>query len=96
MDDFVIRQMIGLVACSVVIWRVEPALNRMGPGTHDSVRVALWMALLGSIAHIWWILIENNAPDWLSISALTSFAGLVLCERRIRVLTRRSRTPHHR
>ena len=88
MIDF-ICQAIGAVACGVIVWRAEPALARMSPGTHPAVRFAIWTTMIGAVARIWWIA-NGGVPDHITVLMLIAFALLISCERRLQVLTRRT------
>ena len=85
-----ICQMIGLMACGVIVWRAEPALARMNPDTHLAVRLAIWTTMIGAVAHIWRIA-SGGVPDYITVLMLVSFALLLSCERRLHVLTRSTR-----
>jgi hypothetical protein len=85
-------QLMGLSACSVIIWRTEPTLARMTPDTHWAVRLAIWTTLMGAVARVWWIF-TGGVPDPITVLMLIAFALLISCERRLQVLTRRGRRP---
>ena len=85
-----IYQTIGLVACGVIVWRAEPALAHMSPGTHLAVRLAIWTTMVGAVARIWWIA-SGGIPDHITVLMLVAFALLISCERRLQVLTRSTR-----
>lgn len=87
-----IYQLIGALACCVIIWRAEPALARMTPETHLAVRLAIWTTMVGAVARIWWIA-NGSVPDYITVLMLIAFALLISCERRLQVLTRRNRQP---
>ena len=86
-----ICQTVGLIACGVIIWRAEPALARMSPDTHMAVRLAIWTTMVGAVARVWWIA-TGGVPDYITVLMLVAFAGLISCERRLQVLTRRTNT----
>lgn len=90
MESDLFYQVIGALACFVIILRAEPALNRMTPDTHLSVRLSIWVTLMGAIARAWWIAM-GNVPDIITVIMLMGFAALISCERRLQVLTRRTR-----
>lgn len=87
-----ICQLVGVVACGVIIWRAEPALARMTPETHLAVRLAIWTTMVGAVARIWWIA-NGGVPDHITVLMLIAFALLISCERRLQVLTRRNSRP---
>ena len=83
-----VLQLVGGAACGVIIWRAEPALNRMNENTHLAVRLAIWMTMIGSVARVWWIA-NGGVPDTITVWMLIGFAALLSCERRLQVLARR-------
>lgn len=85
-----ICQTVGLIACGVIIWRAEPALARMSPDTHLAVRLAIWTTMIGAVARIWGIA-SGGVPDPITVLMLIAFALLISCERRLQVLTRRTK-----
>ncbi len=91
MIDFVC-QIVGVLACAVIIWRAEPALARMTPETHLAVRLAIWTTMVGAVARVWWIA-TGGVPDHITVLMLIAFALLISCERRLQVLARRNRRP---
>lgn len=89
--DPLINQVIGAVACGVIIWRSEPALNKMTTHTHLAVRLAMWLVLLGAVARLWSIF-TGSVPDNITVLMLAGIATLISCERRLEVLTHRKRS----
>lgn len=85
-----ICQTIGLIACGAIIWRAEPALARMSPDTHMAVRLAIWTTMVGAVARVWWIA-TGGVPDHITVLMLVAFALLISCERRLQVLTRKTK-----
>lgn len=85
-----ICQLAGALACCAIIWRAEPALARMSPDTHLAVRLAIWTTMIGAVARIWWIA-SGGVPDHITMLMLIAFALLISCERRLQVLTRRTK-----
>lgn len=81
-----VMQILALLACGVIILRSEPALNRMSRSTHGSVRFAMYLALVGAVARVEWIR-QGNVPDAITVIMLIGMAFLIVCERRLRVLT---------
>ncbi len=80
-----LQPLLALVACALILWRVEPALNRMACGTRFSVRVALYLVAVGASGQALRILL-GHVPDWPTVLLLAGVAALLLCERRLRVL----------
>jgi len=81
---------LSLVACIVILRRVEPALNRMSCNTLLTVRLALFLLLVGASVQILDILL-GNPPAWPAVVLAAGVAVLMLCERRLRVLIPRPR-----
>lgn len=79
-------------ACAVILWRAEPALNRMTPGTHAVVRIAMWLITVGAAAQLVGI-VTGVAPQWPTVVLEIGIACLLSCERRLRVLIPRPRNP---
>lgn len=81
-----IEKAIALVFAIVIMVRVTPALNRMELKTLASVRFALCLSLVGAGALVLWVVLGHTpAPVTLILSG--ALAALLICERRIRVLT---------
>lgn len=80
-------QVLLLLACLLIIYRAEPALNRMGEDTPLSLRVAFLLLSVSAAGGILYTLI-GHIPDWLTVLFAVGAAALLFCERRIKVLTR--------
>lgn len=80
-------------ACTVILWRAEPALNRMSAATPNTVRVAFLFITVGAAAQLI-ALAMGHAPQWPTVLLELGMACLLYCERRLRVLIPRPRTPH--
>lgn len=80
-------QLIGLILCGLILWRTEPALNRMG---HTSppvlVRIAFALLATGAVAGILAIF-AGQIPSLPTLLMTAGTAALTFCERRIRILT---------
>lgn len=79
-------QGVAVTACIVIIWRSEPALANMTAGTHFLVRFSMWLAVVGAVARIGWVML-GGVPDPITLVMLIGMAALIVCERRLRVLT---------
>lgn len=90
-SDFAYRFIVAL-ACIVIILRAEPAISRMTPHTDLRVRFAIWLCLVGAVARLWWVCM-GGVPDSITVLLLVGLAALLMCERRIRVLTGIRRRP---
>lgn len=86
--------LLSVAACAVILWRGEPALNRLGPATPLIVRLALWLIVIGACAQLLG-LVMGIAPQWPSVVLQSGIAALLYCERRLRGLVPhpRRRTP---
>lgn len=86
-----LAQVAGTVLAGMVIWRGEPALAKMRKGTPILLRFSLWLLVVGAFARLVWISL-GNVPDPVTLLMLGGVAAMLLCERRITVLTRGRRT----
>ena len=82
-----LAQVAGTVLAGMVIWKGEPALAKMRKGTPILLRFSLWLLVVGSFARLIWISL-GNVPDPVTLLMLGGVAAMLLCERRITVLTR--------
>lgn len=80
------------LACVIILWRAEPALNRMTTGTHFTVRLAMWLLVVGAAAQLL-ALAMGTVPQWPTVVLELGVACLLYCERRLRVLIPRPRKP---
>lgn len=81
-------QVAGVLMCGLILWRAEPTLARMDRYTHLSVRLAMWMATVGAVARLVWI-VMGGVPDGISVLMLSGLAMLLICERRLRIIVPR-------
>lgn len=81
-------QVAGVLMCGLILWRAEPTLARMDRYTHMSVRLAMWLATVGAVARLGWIML-GGVPDGISVLMLGGLAMLLMCERRLRILVPR-------
>lgn len=88
-------QTIVVLAGAVIVFRAEPALNRMSRATPFMVRVAFHLLALGAAAEIVFVLF-GDVPGWPSAIVTAGVAALLICERRMRLLCppQKRRTPH--
>lgn len=85
-----LAQIAGTVLAGMVIWKGEPALAKMRKGTPILLRFSLWLLVVGAFAQL--VLISlGNVPDPVTLLMLGGVATMLLCERRITVLTRGGR-----
>lgn len=81
-----VLQALAALACVVVIVRAEPALSRMTQYTDMRVRIAIWLCIVGAAGRLGWIVL-GGVPDPITVIMMIGLAALLICERRIRVLT---------
>ena len=82
-----LAQVAGTVLAGIVIWKGEPALAKMQKGTPILLRFSLWLLVVGSFARLVWIFL-GNVPDPVTLLTLGGVSAMLLCERRVSVLTR--------
>lgn len=86
-----LAQLLTLMACALIFWRVEPALNRCHV-LHTSllINVAFYLLTVGALVLGGSVLI-GVVPSWSTTLLAGGIAMLLLCERRVRVFIRASR-----
>lgn len=84
-------QSVVLVTASVIIFRAEPALNRMSPGTPLMIRASFHLLTLGAVAEIAFVLV-GDVPSWPAAIMTAGVALLLICEKRLRILCPMPRT----
>lgn len=84
--------LLALLACIIILWRAEPALARMTPATPFTIRLAMWLLVVGAAAQLL-ALAMGITPQWPTVVLELGVACLLYCERRLRVLIPRSRHP---
>lgn len=85
----------GIVIALLILWRAEPALNRMSDATHWMVRYALLMIAAGAMALLLYTL-AGKTPDITSLFLAVGLALMLICERRLRyLLPTTQRRPQH-
>ena len=82
-----LAQVAGTVLAGIVIWKGEPALAKMRKGTPILLRFSLWLLVVGAFARLVWIFL-GNVPDPVTLLTLGGVSAMLLCERRVSVLTR--------
>lgn len=83
----VLAQMFGLALCAVIFVRAERAINRMGRDTPRLVRLAFVLLAGGAVAGIFAIA-AGAVPEWHALMLAGGITALLVCERRMRILTR--------
>lgn len=87
----IVLKLVVLMASAVVLVRSEPALNRMSRETTFLVRVAFHLLAVGSAAQIVFVVV-GDTPSWPTAILLVGVAGLLACEKRLRILTPRGKS----
>ena len=80
-----ILQCAELLLAGVMLWRAEPALNRMSRCTPFMIRASFHLLTLGAAAEIVFIL-SGEVPSWPTAITTVGVAALLICERRLRLL----------
>lgn len=84
-------QVVAAVAAGVILYRAEPALNRMSRQTHIMVRLSMFLLVVGACAQIGAIVLMGCVPSAPEVILFSGVAALLSCERRMRVLIQRPR-----
>lgn len=85
----VVSQMVVIVACALILTRSEPAIARMGRSTGLMLRFAMLFLTVGAAWQIGAIVVLGDVPSIATVILVTGAASLLLCERRIRMMTGR-------
>lgn len=83
-----IAKALALLACGIILWRVEPALNRMSRCSSLMINAALYLIFAASMFSACEIVFGGAVPPWPAVIGAAGVALLLLCERRLRHLTR--------
>lgn len=81
----IVLRVVVLLASVIVLARSEPALNRMDRDTSLIVRVAFHLLAVGAAAQIVFLVL-GDLPSWPTAIVLVGVAGLLICEKRLRIL----------
>lgn len=76
------------IACGIVVLRTEPAINHMHGGTDFWVRLSFWQMWCACGVELLTIGLYQHTPDWREALLSGGLAALLLCERRLRYLSR--------
>lgn len=90
MIDLAIKLLL-LIACSVILLRVEPALNRMSPCTPWRMRYAALLLAGGALSGLFGLL-DGGKPSLATTCLAAGIAALLLADRRRSHI---HRPPHH-
>lgn len=83
----------ALLVAGAILWRAEPALNRMSNTTCWMVRYGLLLLCAGAAA-LFISTITGNPPDPIAVLLATGIALLLLRERRIQPYINQTGAPH--
>lgn len=75
-------QVIAVISCALILYKVEPKLNKMGRLTSHKVRIAVHQLLLGSVAELWLIAAHAHVPSLSELLLLVGIALWLECDRR--------------
>lgn len=89
-----VLDLIGLTVAALILWRTEPALNRMSTTTHWMIRYALLLMAAGALALLLSIL-AGQTPSFPTLLLASGLALLLICERRLRYLLTHPRSTSH-
>lgn len=81
-----VLQVATVLASGVILYRAEPALNRMSGQTRIMVRLSMFLLVVGSVAQIGSIVLMGHVPTSPESILFVGVAALLSCERRMRVL----------
>lgn len=81
---------IGLAVSVAIIWRTEPAINRMNRETYWMIRYSLLLLAAGALTIIVAI-IAGKPPSFSTILLAAGIALLLTCDRRLRYLIKQTR-----
>lgn len=79
-------QVASAAAAGVILYRAEPALNRMSGQTHIMVRISMFLLVVGSAAQLGSIILSGHIPTAPETLLFAGVAALLSCERLMRVL----------
>ena len=81
-------QIVAATACAAVLWRCEPAINRMRAGTSPLLLQAAFWCLAVSALVASAMLALGEIPPWPATVGAIGVALMLACERRIRYLSK--------
>ena len=85
---------IGVAAVTLILWRVEPALNRMTAATHWMIRYSMLLVAAGALIMLV-MMMTGSPPGFDTLLLAVGVAMLLLCERRLRFLVNRRSGDRH-
>ena len=82
----IVLQAVVLIASLIILFRTEPALNRMSGRTPVGIRLAFCALAVGAVSMINGIILSGYVPTASSALVTMGVALLLNCERRFRNL----------
>lgn len=79
-------QIVSAGAAGVILYRSEPALNRMSGHTHIMVRISMFLIVVSAAAQLGSVVLFGHIPSASEALLFAGVASLLSCERRMRVL----------
>ena len=79
-------QIVSAGAAGVILYRAEPALNRMSGHTHIMVRISIFLLVVAAAAQLGSVVLFGHIPPASEALLFAGVASLLSCERRMRVL----------
>lgn len=79
-------QIVSAGAAGVILYRVEPSLNRMSGHTHIMVRISMFLLVVAATAQLGSVVLFGHIPSASEALLFAGVASLLSCERRMRVL----------
>lgn len=81
----ILPNIVGLIAAMLILWRAEPAINRMDASTHWMIRYSMLLLAAGALA-LSVTIMAGTTPGYDTLFLALGIAMLLLCERRMRFL----------
>lgn len=82
-----IGQGLALIASCILVWRADPAINRMRRCTPRAISYAFILLVSMALGEIIFIVFMRYIPSVIEVGLLVGTALLLICDRRLRVLT---------
>lgn len=74
-------QIVSAGAAGVILYRAEPALNRMSGHTHIMVRISMFLLVVASAAQLGSVVLFGHIPSASEALLFAGVASLLSCER---------------
>lgn len=96
-DATVFLRVVGIIAASIVLFRLVILMNRSSRKTRPGIRAASVIIAAGVAGTLAWLLDDRTDPDWLTVMLLVGMAVFVWCDKRafsLKKLSAPSNTSH--